>query len=205
MPVRLTAKIAALLSWLWVSQYSSAESSSSLRGPIEASLAYETVIRTPSFNDHNDGHMWIAEMSKMTRHYVRDPAQRLRILALAHKHALGNQLPPGLVLAIIETESSFNSRATSRVGARGLMQVMPFWRDVLGHSSDNLYQTETNIRYGCKIFKRYLDREDGDVSRALARYNGSVGTIKYANKVIKKWRRFDATLPLDSDLVLAQR
>ncbi|WP_373082758.1 lytic transglycosylase domain-containing protein [Zhongshania sp.] len=205
MPTRIALVIATLISNFALTSPALADSNYSHRDPIEASLAYQAVIRTPSFSDHNDGHVWIAEMSKMTRRYVRDPATRLRILALAHKHALGNQLPPGLVLAVIETESSFNGRATSRVGARGLMQVMPFWRDVLGHSSDNLYQTETNIRYGCKILKRYLDRENGNISRALARYNGSVGKLTYANKVIKKWRRFDSTLELESGLLLAQR
>ena len=108
-------------------------------------------------------------------------------------------------LADIETESSFNGRATSKVGARGLMQVIPFWRNEPGYSSDNLYQAETNIRYGCKILKRYINREMGNIRRALAHYNGSVDRSTYPNKVIKKWPRSDTTATLESGALLAQR
>ena len=205
MPARIALIFATILSHLALSNYAVADGRNAHRKPIEATMAYGAVMNTPSFSNENDGHRWIAQMSQMTRRYISDPAQRLRILALAHKHALGNRLPPGLVLAVIETESSFNGRATSKVGARGLMQIMPFWRAELGHSSDNLYHTETNIRYGCKILKRYIDREKGNIGLALARYNGSVGKQTYANKVIKKWRRFDAEQELDAGQLLAQR
>jgi soluble lytic murein transglycosylase-like protein len=95
-------------------------------------------------------------------------------------------LAPELVLAVIEVESNFDRYAISVAGALGLMQVMPFWRDEIGRPGDNLNHIDTNLRYGCTILKHYLDKEKGDLRRALGRYNGSLGKRKYPNKVIDK-------------------
>jgi len=96
-----------------------------------------------------------------------------------------------LILAVIETESNFDHYAISVAGAIGLMQIMPFWLDEIGRPDDNLLHIDTNLRYGCTILKFYLDKEKGDLRRALGRYNGSLGRRKYPNKVIdklsKKW------------------
>ena len=90
------------------------------------------------------------------------------------------------MLAVIEVESHFDRFAISRVGAQGMMQVMPFWREEIGRPGDNLVRVDTNLRYGCTILKFYLDKEKGDLRRALGRYNGSLGKRKYPNKVIDK-------------------
>ena len=93
-----------------------------------------------------------------------------------------------MVLGLIEVESAFRQYAISGVGARGLMQVMPFWQRYIGRSSHNLFDIRTNLRYGCTILRYYRDRENGNVTRALARYNGSLGQMKYPNAVIGAWR-----------------
>jgi soluble lytic murein transglycosylase-like protein len=87
---------------------------------------------------------------------------------------------------VIEVESNFDRYAVSVAGALGLMQVMPFWRGEIGRPDDNLIQLDTNLRYGCTILKFYLDKENGDLRRALGRYNGSLGQRKYPNLVINK-------------------
>ncbi|MDB2410252.1 lytic transglycosylase domain-containing protein [Pseudomonadales bacterium] len=98
-------------------------------------------------------------------------------------------LPPDIVLAVIAAESSFNRFAISSAGAQGLMQIMPFWKDEIGRSDDNLTDIATNIRYGCKILQFYLQKENGDLALALARYNGSVGQTRYSEKVLVIWEQ----------------
>ena len=116
------------------------------------------------------------------------PEERLTILSLVHSHAVRNDLSPQLVLALIQVESNFDRFAISKVGAQGLMQIMPFWKDVIGHTDDNLFDPATNIRYGCAILKVYLKREKQDIRTALARYHGSYPKDYYARRVIKAWQ-----------------
>ena len=94
-----------------------------------------------------------------------------------------------MVLALIEVESYFDRFAVSRVGAQGLMQVMPFWKKEIGRPDDNLTNADTNLRYGCQILQFYLQKEKGNVHRALARYNGSLGKSWYPERVFDRWRR----------------
>ena len=94
------------------------------------------------------------------------------------------------MLAVIEIESGFDRFAISRVGARGMMQIMPFWKKEIGRDDDNLFKIDTNLRYGCTILKYYLDKEEGRIADALARYNGSYGTYKYAGKVLDAWSKY---------------
>jgi len=101
------------------------------------------------------------------------------------------------VLAVIEVESHFDRFAISRVGAQGMMQVMPFWKDEIGRPDDNLTDNLTNFEYGCRILQFYLKREKGHLHKALARYNGSVGKRIYSDKVYLAWRRHWRTTPLD--------
>ena len=91
-----------------------------------------------------------------------------------------------LVLALINVESNFDRFAISYAGARGLMQIMPFWLDEIGRPDDNLFHIKTNLRFGCTILRHYLDRERGDLTKALARYNGSVGRRVYPDKVMNR-------------------
>jgi len=144
-----------------------------------------------SFTDRFDAEVWLTDMSRRLERQVKDPAERINILKLVHLEASRAELPPELILAVIETESNFDHYAISVAGAIGLMQIMPFWLDEIGRPDDNLLHVDTNLRYGCTILRFYLDKENGDLRRALGRYNGSLGSRKYPNKVIdkltKKW------------------
>ena len=142
-----------------------------------------------SFDDRYDAEVWLTDMSARLARQVPDPDERMSILTRVHYEARRAGLEPELVLAVIEVESNFDRYAVSVAGAFGLMQVMPFWRNEIGRPDDNLIRLETNLRYGCTILKFYLDKEDGDLRRALGRYNGSLGKRKYPNKVIDKLSR----------------
>ncbi len=143
----------------------------------------------PSFTDRFDAEVWLTDMSRRLERQVRDPQERIEILTLVHMEASRVDLPPELILAVIEVESNFDRYAVSVAGALGLMQIMPFWLDEIGRPDDNLLHADTNLRYGCTILRFYLDKENGDLRRALGRYNGSLGKRKYPNKVIDKLSR----------------
>ena len=144
---------------------------------------------TSSFVDRFDAEVWLTDMSRRLERQVKDPEERINILKLVHLEAKRVDLAPELILAVIETESNFDHYAISVAGAIGLMQIMPFWLDEIGRPDDNLLHIDTNLRYGCTILKFYLDKENGDLRRALGRYNGSLGRRKYPNKVIDKLTR----------------
>jgi soluble lytic murein transglycosylase-like protein len=141
-----------------------------------------------SFDDHYAAQVWLTDMSARLARQVEDPEERLSILNRVHYEAKRQDIPPELVLAVIDVESNFDRYAVSFAGALGLMQVMPFWTAEIGRPSDNLIHIETNVRYGCTILKYYLDMENGDLGPALARYNGSRGKRQYPNKVLDKLR-----------------
>lgn len=153
----------------------------------------DAVSASDSFVDRFDAEVWLMDMSRRLQKKIPDPAERLKILRMIHYEATRASLPAEVVLALIEVESNFNRWALSIVGAQGLMQVMPFWLKEIGRPNDNLFNPETNLRFGCTILRHYLDKEKGDLPRALARYNGSLGKTKYPNKVFaalqKRWYR----------------
>ena len=144
-----------------------------------------------TFPDRFAAEVWLTDMSRRLARQVRDPEERIEILTLVHYEASRVELPPELILAVIEVESNFDRYAISVAGAIGLMQIMPFWLEEIGRPDDNLLHIDTNLRYGCTILRFYYDKENGDLRRALGRYNGSLGKRKYPNKVIdklsKKW------------------
>jgi soluble lytic murein transglycosylase-like protein len=144
-----------------------------------------------TFPDRFEAEVWLTDMSRRLARQVEDPEERIEILTLVHYEASRVELPPELILAVIEVESNFDRYAISVAGAIGLMQIMPFWLDEIGRPADNLLHIDTNLRYGCTILRFYYDKEKGDLRRALGRYNGSLGKRKYPNKVIdklsKKW------------------
>jgi soluble lytic murein transglycosylase-like protein len=154
---------------------------------LRARLA-EAASEAASFTDRFDAEVWLTDMSTRLTRQVPDDEERLTILKLAHAEATRAQLAPELVLAVIDVESNFDRFALSHAGARGLMQVMPFWLNELGRPDDNLFRIDTNLRYGCTILKYYLDRENGDLIKGLARYNGSVGKRWYGDRVVDKLR-----------------
>jgi len=141
-----------------------------------------------SFPDRFAAEVWLTDMSARLERQVADPEERLRILKRVHYEATRVDLPPELVLAVIDVESNFDRFAISVAGALGLMQVMPFWLEEIGRPDDNLMRIDTNLRYGVTILDYYLNMENGDLVRALGRYNGSLGKRKYPNKVLDKLR-----------------
>jgi len=154
-------------------------------------LLIKAINGADSFEDRYDAEVWLTDMSNRLGSKVEDPEERLRILQTAHYEASRAGLPPELVLAVIDVESNFDRFAISNAGARGLMQVMPFWLDEIGRPGDDLFDIHTNLRFGCTILKLYLDREHGDRGKALARYNGSVGKAWYPQRVFKAlWKRW---------------
>lgn len=144
---------------------------------------------TSSFSDRFDAEVWLTDMSRRLERQVKNPEERISLLTRVHQEASRVELPPELVLAVIEVESNFDRYAVSVAGAIGLMQIMPFWLDEIGRPDDNLLHLDTNLRYGCTILKFYMDKENGDLRRALGRYNGSLGKRTYPNKVIDKLTR----------------
>ena len=161
------------------------------------SFLEQTIVGADSFEDRYDAEVWLVDMSARLNRYVKDPQQRLALLKGIHGAATQASVPPELVLAVIEVESHFDRFAISRVGAQGMMQVMPFWKDEIGRPDDNLTLTATNLEYGCRILQFYLQREDGHLHRALARYNGSVGRRIYSDKVYRAWFNHWRTGPLN--------
>jgi soluble lytic murein transglycosylase-like protein len=140
------------------------------------------------FKDPEDGYRWLLEMSDRLAKRIPDAKYRIELLKTVHYEATRAGLDPQLVLGIIHVESGFKKYAVSTAGARGLMQVMPFWVNLIGEGEHNLFHLRTNIRYGCVILRHYLDIEKGDLYRALGRYNGSLGKPEYPNLVLAAWR-----------------
>lgn len=159
--------------------------------PVDAELsaALERALAdSETFPDRFAAEVWLLDMSRRLQPKVADPSFRLELLQEVHYEARRAGLPPELVLAVIEVESNFDPYAISHAGARGLMQVMPFWLEQMGRPGDSLFRVSTNLRYGCTILKYYLQKERGNLFRALARYNGSVGQRWYPARVDRAWR-----------------
>ena len=148
----------------------------------------ETIEEADSFKDRFDAEVWLVDMSGRLERFVADPKRRLYLLRAIHREAKRASLKPDLVLALIEVESRFDQFAISRVGAQGLMQVMPFWKNEIGRPDDNLTDIDTNLRYGCRILQFYLQKENGNWMPALARYNGSYGKYWYPERVMDAWK-----------------
>ena len=155
------------------------------------------VSASDSFEDRFEAEVWLADMSARMDRYVPkampDAKERFEFLRLVHSEARRAQVPPELVLSVIEIESRFDRFAVSNSGALGYMQVMPFWLTELNRPYDNLFKGPINLRMGCTILKVYIDRAKGDLVRALQLYNGGSGHPKYSYKVLdalsKRWFR----------------
>ncbi len=137
---------------------------------------------------------WIGELSRRLASRMPDERARGDFLATVHYEATRAGLDPQLVLGVIHHESAFRKYAISTAGARGFMQVMPFWTGLIGSSQHNLFHLRTNLRYGCVILRHYLDMESGDLFRALGRYNGSLGRPEYPNAVLAMSRNWQSTV-----------
>lgn len=150
-------------------------------------LVKKAASETDSFRDRFDGEVWLADMSHRLEKRVPDTSYRVELLKNVHYEAHRSGLPPELVLAVIDVESNFSQYAISRAGARGLMQVMPFWLNIIGKPGDSLFRIQTNLRLGCTILKYYLNKEQGNLQAALKRYNGT-SERTYALRVDKVLR-----------------
>jgi soluble lytic murein transglycosylase-like protein len=140
---------------------------------------------------------WLAAMAAhLPERWKPDHRQRVEFLDAVRYEAQRAGLDPHLVLGLIEVESAFRRYAISHAGARGYMQVMPFWTRVIGDGEPaRLFDLRANLRYGCTILRHYLDIERGDLFRALGRYNGSLGRAEYPNMVLRAWKRWEARVP----------
>jgi len=149
----------------------------------------EAVANADSFNDRFSAEVWLTDMSQRLAERVPDLDERLHILRTVHQEATRSEVAPELVLAVIEVESNFDRYAISSSSALGLMQVMPFWVEELGgDNQSDLFDIQYNVLLGCRILKYYLDMENGELVRALGRYNGSLGRRDYADRVVSALR-----------------
>ena len=162
-----------------------------LSASVRATLSAAVNDRTPVDFKDLDTRAWVRAMTRRVAGRFPDEDAARQFLALVRYESLRAGLDPHLVLAVIDVESRFRKYAVSRAGARGLMQVMPFWVKELGGTggtTHNLFHERTNLRYGCTILRHYLDREKGNLANALGRYNGSLGQAQYPNLVLKAWK-----------------
>ena len=137
---------------------------------------------------------WLGEMSERLKKKIVDPQPRIDFLQTVWYESKRSGLDVSLVLGLVQVESNFRKYAVSSAGARGLMQVMPFWTRVIGDGdSAKLFHMQTNLRFGCVILRHYLNREDGDLFLTLGRYNGSRGKAPYPNAVFANQRLWGFT------------
>ena len=157
---------------------------SALHGSVADRASPKLVFATP-----REAQAWLSAMSARLAKHVPDAQARVELLTTVQYEAKRAGLDPQMVLGLIEVESRFRKYAVSRAGARGYMQVMPFWIDLIGEADHDLFKLRINLRYGCVILRHYLDAERGDIYRALSRYNGSLGgNYTYAVKVVRSWQ-----------------
>jgi soluble lytic murein transglycosylase-like protein len=162
-----------------------------LAASVQASLQRSVSDRAApqlAFRSAADAEAWLREMSRRLAARMPDERERREFLTTVQYEASRAGLDPQLVLGVIQVESNFRKYAVSTAGARGFMQVMPFWVQLIGARDHNLFHLRTNLRYGCVILRHYLDLERGNLFRALGRYNGSLGEAEYPNLVLAAWR-----------------
>ena len=184
---------ASTAAWAGAQQYE--PMSASVRAALHEAVS-DSRPQVSSFKSPLAAAEWLGEMSKRLERRIPDREYRIDLLRSIHYEATRAGLDPQLVLGLIQVESGFRKYAVSSAGARGYMQVMPFWVKVIGRPEDNLFDLRTNLRYGCTILRHYLDIEKGDLFRALGRYNGSLGKAEYPNLVRGAWEKqwsFSAT------------
>jgi soluble lytic murein transglycosylase-like protein len=167
------------------------DASQAQQEPELKSLLQRIVASADCYTDRYDAEVWHKAMEPRLRRFIASHDERMEILDHVYceaKRDVQLQLPPDLILALIEVESRFDRWAVSRTGAVGLMQVMPYWPGELGVRNE-LVHTAPNIRIGCEILRYYLRAEHHDWTRALARYNGSTGRRDYPELIMSRWQR----------------
>lgn len=185
--------IAGLILFGWVfAAHAGAQKYEPLAASVQAALHEAVSDRAapePEFPSLEEKINWLTEMSRRLEKRMPDREGRLEFLKTVYYEAKRAGLDPQMVLGLIQVESGFKKYALSPVGARGYMQVMPFWANLLGQKGSNLFHLRINLRYGCTILRHYIDIEKGDLYRALGRYNGSLGQAEYPNMVRAAWER----------------
>ena len=172
----------------WAGAQKEEQLSSSVKALMQKSISDDAAPRLVFASDA-DGLVWLTDMSRRLQQKMPDPQLRMDFLRTVNYEASRAGLDPQLVLGLIQVESGFKKYAVSPVGARGFMQVMPFWVRQIGNPDQDLFHLRLNLRYGCTILRHYLDMEKGDLYRALGRYNGSLGQPDYPNMVVGAWRK----------------
>jgi soluble lytic murein transglycosylase-like protein len=192
--VRLTIPLVGALALLagagaaWAGAQKYEPLAASAQAALHAAIA-DQASPEPKFPSMQEKIEWLAEMSRRLEKRIPDRQGRLEFLKTVYYEAKRAGLEPQLVLGLIQVESGFKKYAVSSAGARGYMQVMPFWIKLIGSGDQNLFHLRTNLRFGCTILRHYLDIEKGDIYRALGRYNGSLGAPEYPNLVRGAWER----------------
>ena len=160
----------------------------SVQAGLHAAIA-DRAAPDPQFPSIHEKVNWLTEMSARLSRRMPDREARLELLKTVYYEAKRAGLDPQMVLGLIQVESGFKKYSVSSAGARGYMQVMPFWIRLIGNKDSNLFHMRTNLRFGCTILRHYLDIEKGDLYRALGRYNGSLGKPEYPNMVRGAWEK----------------
>jgi soluble lytic murein transglycosylase-like protein len=170
----------------------------SVRGALSAAVANHAP-PTPEFSDMDSRLSylrWLGAMSERLKGKIPGWNERKGFLQTVWYESRRAGLDTALVLGLIQVESDFRKHAVSAAGARGYMQVMPFWARQIGDGDPSrLFHMQTNLRFGCVILRHYLDRERGDLVMALGRYNGSRGKPKYPNAVLARQRQWGYVEP----------
>ena len=188
MRTRLARGAAALLAAAPLWALAGAQQYEELSASVRASLARAVTDREATRREDPEAAAWVRAMHPRVAGRMRDDAAAREPLALVPYEARRAGLEPRLVLAVIDVESGFRKYAVSSAGARGYMQVMPFWVREIGMPGQSLFHPRTNLRYGCVILRHYLDIERGNLVNALGRYNGSLGKPGYPERVLAALR-----------------
>ena len=186
----LSAALSGLLLLAPLTVHSGAQKYEPLSASVQASLhraIADQAAPVVAFEDEQEARAWLAAMSSRLAKKMPDRVAREEFLLTVHYEARRAGLDPQLVLGLIQVESAFRKYAVSSAGARGFMQVMPFWSKLIGTTEHNLFHLRTNLRYGCTILRHYVDIEGGNLFRALGRYNGSLGKAEYPDMVLRAW------------------
>ncbi|MBU1365358.1 MAG: lytic transglycosylase domain-containing protein [Gammaproteobacteria bacterium] len=184
--------IAALCLFGASAAFAGAQKYEPLSASVQAALSKTVSDSRPtvsSFKSPMEAADWLGEMSRRLEKRIPNREYRIDLLRSVHYEATRAGLDPQLVLGLMQVESGFRKYAVSSAGARGYMQVMPFWIKIIGRPDNSLFDLRTNLRYGCTILRHYLDIEKGDLFRALGRYNGSLGKPEYPNMVRAAWQK----------------
>lgn len=188
---RLLAILSSVALCLPASVHGGAQKYEPLSASVQAALhqnVSDQAAPIVAFDDEQEARAWLAAMSPRLIKRMPERALREEFLLTVHYEARRAGLDPQMVLGLIQVESAFRKYAVSSAGARGYMQVMPFWIKLIGTPDHNLFHLRFNLRYGCTILRHYLDIEKGNLFRALGRYNGSLGKPEYPDMVLRAWR-----------------